>query len=333
MTQTLLVTGGAGFIGSHFVEARIAAGDKVIVIDALTYAGNMQNLASLANHPNFLFFKERIESEQIIYGLLEKYQPTMLFNFAAESHVDLSISNPREFMDTNILGTYHLLEATRRHQHHGHHLRFIQISTDEVFGALGTQGYFTENTPYQPSSPYSASKAAADHLVSAWSHTYKLDTIITHCTNNYGTRQYPEKLIPHMITKALHEENLPIYGDGLQIRDWIHVSDHCHGIWLAATKGKSGEHYGFGGHTEKTNLWMVETICTELDKHQPRANGTSYHRLKTHVTDRPGHDRRYAFDDSKSQQTLGYHPKRTLEEALPETIGWYIKQHQQERAA
>ncbi|MGB1539413.1 MAG: dTDP-glucose 4,6-dehydratase, partial [Rickettsiales bacterium] len=310
MTKTLLVTGGAGFIGSCFVGQAIAKGYKVVVLDALTYAGHRENLAHLANGDYELAVGD-ICDRAFVEAQFQKHQPQGVVSFAAESHVDNSISGPGAFIETNIIGCYTMLEAARAYWNGladaaKKDFRFVQISTDEVYGSLGPTGKFTEETAMKPNSPYSASKAAGDHLARAWHETYGLPTIVTNCTNNYGPRQHPEKLIPHMITRGLKGDSLPIYGDGKNIRDWIHVEDHSAGVLLALEQGNPGETYCFGGNAEKNNNDVVHTLCAILDALQPRPNGQSYASLIQYVQDRPGHDRRYAIDDSKAERELGF---------------------------
>jgi dTDP-glucose 4,6-dehydratase len=319
--KNILVTGGAGFIGSTFVAQNVARGSKVIVLDALTYAGHKENLDEI--NGDWKLVEGNIMDRPLVERLLREYAIDALLNFAAESHVDNSIEGPKEFIDTNITGTFQLLEAARSYAKEKKDFRFLQVSTDEVYGSLGPTGKFSETTPYAPNSPYSASKAAADHLVRAWHETYGLDTIITHCTNNYGPRQHPEKLIPRMIRCALSGEKLPVYGKGNNIRDWIHVEDHANGVWLALTRGKSGQAYDFGGDAEEENLRLVKKICTILDKKRPKSSG-KYEDQIAFVTDRLGHDMRYAIDDSKSQRELGFTRAYTLEGGLEKTVQWYL---------
>ena len=318
MTKTLLITGGAGFIGSAFVRLATSRGYKVVVLDALTYAGHRENLEGV----DCELVVGDIADRLLVDTLLEKHQPVALLHFAAESHVDNSIASPGEFIATNITGTYILLEASRAYFTRNKDFRYLQVSTDEVFGQLGETGYFSEASPYAPNSPYSASKAAADHLVRAWHHTYGLPTIVTHCSNNYGPRQLPEKLIPVIITKALAGEKLPVYGDGQHVRDWIHVEDHCTGILLALEKGTPGEHYCFGGRAESKNLDLVKLICAYLDKQRPGAK--PYAEQISFVPDRLGHDRRYAIDDSKAEHELGFTRKWSFEPGMQATIDWYL---------
>ncbi|TAE81682.1 MAG: dTDP-glucose 4,6-dehydratase [Alphaproteobacteria bacterium] len=330
--QTYLVTGGAGFIGSTAVAQMVHAGAHVVVVDALTYAGFRENLEWIPSHPHggsYELVEGSITDGALISQLLTRHRPCAIINFAAESHVDNSIESPSQFMHTNIIGTYTMLEAAR---HYWNHLeagekdafRFIQISTDEVYGSLGETGKFHEEYPMQPNSPYSASKAAGDHLARAWFHTYGLPTIITNCTNNYGPRQYPEKLIPLMIHHALAGKDLPIYGDGRNIRDWIHVEDHCMGVLRALTLGTVGESYGFGGNAEKTNMDVVHNICDLLDEIRPRPQGGSYREQIRFVKDRLGHDRRYAIDDSKAIRELGFMRSHDFAHGIRATIAWYL---------
>ncbi len=324
--KKVLITGGAGFIGSHFVELCLRQGCQVLVLDLLTYAGNHANLAHLTG-PFDLMVGDIGDAERV-RQLLEDFRPDAVFNFAAESHVDRSIAGPAAFLHTNIMGTYVLLEEALKYWRMRPELRdfrFVQISTDEVFGALGAEGFFTEQSPYQPNSPYSASKAAADHLVRAWHHTYGLPTLTTHCSNNYGPRQYPEKLIPFMIKSALAGKPLGVYGNGSNVRDWIHVKDHCLGLWQAYKKGEAGANYCFSGHAERTNLDVVKSLCACLDEIAPRAGGGSYSSLITFVTDRLGHDWRYAIDDSCARQKLDFKRRHlNFADGLRDTVRWYV---------
>jgi dTDP-glucose 4,6-dehydratase len=325
--QKLIVTGGAGFIGSCFVAQAVARGQQVLVIDALTYAGHRENLNWIPQiKGGWQLEVANIQDGQKMLEIFRSFQPDAVLNFAAESHVDNSIASPAEFIHTNILGTYALLEAARTYwQESGKQdFRYLQVSTDEIYGSLdlGSPEKFHEETSIKPSSPYSASKAAADHLALAWYHTYGLPTLITNCTNNYGPRQYPEKLIPLMVSHALSGKPLPVYGDGLNVRDWIHVEDHCEGIYLALIKGRLGERYCFGGNAEKKNIEVVQTICQVLQEVQPHQEG--YERLITFVKDRAGHDRRYAMDDSKAVKELGYTRRYQFESGLRQTIEWYL---------
>ena len=329
--KTIIVTGGAGFIGSSFVKLCVDKGLKVVVLDALTYAGHPANLEWISGAGEWELYEGSITDSELMDSLLHKYRPQALLNFAAESHVDNSIESPGEFIDTNIIGTYRLLECARRYwnelpEHEASAFRYLQISTDEIYGSLelNSDEKFTENSQVQPSSPYSASKAAGDHLVNAWHHTYGLPTLLTNCTNNYGPRQHPEKLIPRMISCALNEENLPVYGDGKNVRDWIHVEDHCRGIFAALTQGEAGGRYCFGGNAERNNLDVVTTICRTLDKLKPRAMSQNYASLIRFVQDRAGHDRRYAMDDSNARAKLDYTNEYTFDAGLEQTIQWYL---------
>ena len=310
----ILVTGGAGFIGSNFVRMVLSEHKDVLVVnlDKLTYAGNLENLAGFIDNGNHKFVRGDICDGKLVEGLVKEYGIEGIINFAAESHVDRSIAEPGIFIDTNVTGTLSLLRVALETGLE----RFIQISTDEVYGALGPEGKFTEQTPVSPNSPYSASKAAADHLVKAFGHTWGLKYNITRCSNNYGEYQFPEKMIPLMINNALNDKELPVYGDGLYVRDWLYVYDHCTAVWEVLTKGKPGEVYNIGGNNEKTNLEVIGLILEQLGKPES---------LITHVTDRPGHDRRYAIDSSKAMSELGWAPSVTFEEGLKKTIGWYLE--------
>ncbi len=335
MTRNLLVTGGAGFIGSTFVSQAVGRGDQVIVLDALTYAGNIENLSWIKGKGSFTLIQGNICNKDLVLKLLHENKIDALINFAAESHVDNSISASDIFIQTNINGTHSLLEAARVYfnslsYEEKNKFRYVQISTDEVYGdlELDEEKKFSEKMPYKPSSPYSASKAAADHLVQAWHTTYGLPTIITNCSNNYGPRQFPEKLIPRMISCALTDKDLPIYGDGKNVRDWIHVEDHCSGIMLALEKGIAGEKYCFGGNAEKSNIDLVNLLCETLDKIEPKRNGQSYKAQISFVKDRAGHDRRYAIDDSKAENELGFKRKYNFGDGLKDTVSWYLKKHE-----
>jgi dTDP-glucose 4,6-dehydratase len=313
MAHKILVTGGAGFIGSNFIRSlfrNVQDGMKIVNLDALTYAGNPENLKDIENNPNYKFVHGRIEDSKLIRELIEHEKIDGIINFAAESHVDRSIMEARPFIETNINGTLTLLEASRDLNIK----RFLQISTDEVYGSLGPGGFFTEETQLDPKSPYSASKAAADHLVMAFVNTYKIDALITRCSNNYGPFQFPEKLIPLMVLNALEDKPLPVYGDGLNVRDWIHVDDHCEGIWAVFENGKSGEVYNIGGRAEKPNIEIIKMILKILDKPET---------LIEFVKDRPGHDRRYAIDSTKIEKELAWKTKIKLEDGLRDTIRWY----------
>jgi dTDP-glucose 4,6-dehydratase len=331
--KTILVTGGAGFIGSNFVlEWVTQSRDKIINLDLLTYAGNINNLSSIKNNLNHVFIQGNIADEILISDLLKHYKPWAIINFAAESHVDRSISNPSAFIHTNIIGTYNLLESTRKYfdnltNEERKTFRLLHVSTDEVYGSLkNSDPAFTEESNYKPNSPYSASKASSDHLVRAWFHTYGLPTIITNCSNNYGPYQFPEKLIPLIITNALSGNDLPIYGDGQNIRDWLFVTDHCSAIINVLEKGTPGECYNIGGNNEKTNIEVVNIICSLLDELAPQyQNGlSSYSKLINFVKDRQGHDRRYAINSSKIQRELGWQPKETFETGIAKTVKWYL---------
>ncbi len=328
--KSILVTGAAGFIGSNFVELALSKGHKVVGYDALTYAGHLETLEPFKSNPGFTFVKGNILDLELSLKTLKEHQIDWVAHFAAESHVDKSISGPGAFIETNLNGTFSLLSASRTYfeslsgpKKEG--FRFLHVSTDEVFGELGPTGKFSEATPYAPNSPYSASKAGSDLLVRAWHHTYGLPTLITNCSNNYGPRQFPEKLIPHMIFCALQGKPLPVYGKGENIRDWIHVKDHSRGILQALEGGKPGETYCFGGNSERKNLEVVHALCRVLNELRPRAGGAKYEELITFVTDRPGHDFRYAIDDSKAQRELGYvHEFKSFEVGLRATVEWYL---------
>lgn len=327
--MNLLVTGAAGFIGSSFVRQALKNQHRLVILDALTYAGHMENLNGILKTGSVDFVAGNIQNRELALKTLKEFNIDAVVNFAAESHVDNSISGPKAFMETNILGTFEMLEASRAYVNENSSkkdkFRFVHVSTDEVFGSLGDEGKFHETYPYQPNSPYSASKAASDHLVRAWFHTYKLQTILTNCSNNYGPRQFPEKLIPVMILNCLKEKKLPVYGNGSNIRDWIHVDDHARGVLLALEKGQPGESYCFGGNSERNNLQVVTEICKNLDKIRPRANGKSYTDLIDFVQDRAGHDWRYAIDDSKAQKELGFERQyKNFEDGLVDTIKWYL---------
>ncbi|CAD1795754.1 dTDP-glucose 4,6-dehydratase [Xanthomonas euroxanthea] len=326
---TWLVTGGAGFIGGNFVLEAVARGVRVINLDALTYAGNLNTLASLEGNADHVFVKGDIGDGALVTRLLQEHQPDAVLNFAAESHVDRSIEGPGAFIQTNVVGTLALLEAVRDYwkalpDARREAFRFLHVSTDEVYGTLGETGKFTETTPYAPNSPYSASKAASDHLVRAFHHTYGLPVLTTNCSNNYGPYHFPEKLIPLVIAKALAGEPLPVYGDGKQVRDWLFVSDHCEAIRTVLVKGRVGETYNVGGNSERQNIEVVQAICALLDQHRPRADGKPRASQITHVTDRPGHDRRYAIDASKLKNELGWEPAYTFEQGIAQTVAWYL---------
>ena len=329
--MTILVTGGAGFIGSNFVLDWLAGSDETVInLDKLTYAGNLQNLASLAGDARHVFVQGDIGDATLVAQLLNKHQPRAVLNFAAESHVDRSILGPGEFIQTNILGTFNLLEAVRAYwgaldATAKSAFRLLHVSTDEVYGSLAkADPAFTETHRYEPNSPYSASKAASDHLVRAYHHTYGLPVLTTNCSNNYGPFHFPEKLIPLMIVNAQASLPLPVYGDGQQIRDWLYVKDHCSAIRRVLEAGRLGEVYNIGGWNEKPNLDIVHTVCALLDELKPRADGQSYRAQITYVTDRPGHDRRYAIDARKLEQELGWKPAETFETGIRKTVRWYL---------
>lgn len=329
--KTVLVTGGAGFIGSTFVAQAIGRGQNVIVLDALTYAGKPSNLEWI-KPSNYKLIEGNISDGRLVRDLLHEYNIDTIINFAAESHVDNSISKPVAFIETNIVGTYVLLEAAREYWNSlstrkKDCFRFLHVSTDEVYGELGETGKFNEDTAMKPNSPYSASKAASDHLVHAWFATYGLPAIVTNCSNNYGPRQHSEKLIPITITNAINGKKLPVYGDGKNIRDWIHVEDHCNGIELAITAGLPGETYCFGGNCELRNIEIVTKICQILDRIRPSRTGKPYESQIEFVKDRLGHDYRYAIDDSKARDKLGFHHQHDFDSGLLSTVEWYIKQH------
>lgn len=328
--KTWLVTGGAGFIGSNFVRYALEQGEATVInLDKLTYAGNLNSLASVLDNPGHIFVRGGIEDRALVKRLLEEYQPDAVVNLAAESHVDRSIDGPGEFIQTNIVGTFELLEAVRAYWYKldgdkRKSFRFLHVSTDEVYGSLGPAGFFTEESPYAPNSPYSASKAASDHLVRAYHRTYGLPALITNCSNNYGPYQFPEKLIPLMILSALEGKPLPVYGDGKNIRDWLYVLDHCNAVRTVLEKGRVGESYNIGGNSEKKNIEVVENICNLLDEMCPRGDGLSYRRQITFVADRPGHDRRYAIDAGKIKRELGWAPSESFETGLRKTVRWYL---------
>ena len=327
----ILVTGGAGFIGANFILDWLSASDEpVLNLDKLTYAGNLENLAALQGDPRYAFVQGDIGDQALVDRLLAQHRPRAIVNFAAESHVDRSIHGPGEFIQTNIVGTFSLLESVRAYyatldDTERAAFRFLHVSTDEVYGSLEKDApAFSETNRYEPNSPYSASKAASDHLVRAYHHTYGLPVVTTNCSNNYGPWQFPEKLIPLMIANALAGKPLPIYGDGQQIRDWLYVSDHCVAIRRVLEAGRLGETYNIGGWNEKPNLDIVHAICDLLGELRPRADGKSYREQITYVTDRPGHDRRYAIDATKIERELGWRPAETFETGIRKTIQWYL---------
>ena len=326
----ILVTGGAGFIGSAVVRQFINETDATVInVDKLTYAGNLESVAEVAESPRYRFERVDICDATAVRRLFAEHRPDAVMHLAAESHVDRSIDGPAQFIETNIVGTYTLLEAAREYWNalpaaEKAGFRFHHISTDEVYGSLGADGYFTEETPYQPNSPYSASKAASDHLVRAWHHTYGLPVVTTNCSNNYGPYHFPEKLIPLVIIKAMRGESLPVYGKGDNIRDWLYVEDHARALRLVLEKGRLGETYNIGGHNERTNLHVVQTICALLDELLPQSTHRPHARLITFVADRPGHDQRYAIDAGKIERELGWRPQESFESGLRKTVQWYL---------
>ena len=329
--MTILVTGGAGFIGSNFVLDWLAQSDEPVVnLDKLTYAGNLENLASLQSDARHVFVQGDLGDRTLVDALLVQHRPRAVLHFAAESHVDRSIHGPEDFIQTNIVGTFRLLEAVRAYwsalpADEKNAFRFLHVSTDEVYGTLSKDDPpFAETHPYEPNSPYSASKAASDHLVRAWHHTYGLPVLTTNCSNNYGPYHFPEKLIPLMIVNALAGKPLPVYGDGLQVRDWLYVKDHCSAIRRVLEAGQLGETYNIGGWNEKPNIEIVHTVCALLDELRPKADGGSYTTQITHVQDRPGHDRRYAIDARKIERELGWKPAETFETGIRKTVQWYL---------
>ena len=328
--MTILVTGCAGFIGSNFVHHWLSSSNEPLVnLDFLTYAGNLANLARVKNDDRHIFVRGDIGDQILVAQLLEKYQPRAVVNFAAESHVDRSIRGPGDFIGTNVVGTLNLLECVRAHLTHLPEqqpaFRFLHVSTDEVYGSLApTDAPFEEGDAFHPNSPYSASKAASDHLVRAWHHTYGLPVLTINCSNNYGPYQFPEKLIPLVILNALANKSLPLYGDGKQIRDWLYVKDHCHAIFRVLQEGRVGDTYNVGGKSEKTNIEVVTSVCGVLDELQPRPDGISYAKQISFVKDRPGHDRRYAINTHKIEQELGWKPDETFNSGIRKTVQWYL---------
>jgi len=326
---TWIVTGGAGFIGGNFVLKAVADGVRIVNLDALTYAGNRDTLASLHGNPGHVFVQGDIGDQALVARLLAEHRPDAVVNFAAESHVDRSIDGPGAFVQTNVVGTLALLEASRDYWKSlqgeaADAFRFLHVSTDEVYGSLGDSGKFTETTAYAPNSPYSASKAASDHLVRAFHHTYGLPVLTTNCSNNYGPYQFPEKLIPLVIAKAIAGEPLPVYGDGRNVRDWLYVGDHCTAIRAVLERGRVGETYNVGGDAERENIEVVNVICALLDERRPREDGKPRNSQITYVKDRPGHDRRYAIDASKLESELGWTPAHSFEQGIAETVDWYL---------
>ncbi|XCF06513.1 dTDP-glucose 4,6-dehydratase [Tamlana crocina] len=333
--MVILVTGGAGFIGANFIHYYLSTNSsiRIVNLDKLTYAGNLGNLEEVKNHPNYSFVKGDICDRRLIEELFDKYDFNGVIHFAAESHVDNSIKDPSAFVNTNVLGTFNLLDVAKNHWmespqqvKEGHvNSRFLHISTDEVYGTLGSEGLFTEQTPYAPNSPYSASKASSDFLVRSYYHTYGMNVVTTNCSNNYGPKQHDEKLIPTIIRKAINDEEIPIYGDGKNIRDWLYVEDHFKGIELAFKKGKAGETYNIGGNNERNNLYIANSICEILDDIRPK--NKPYKAQITFVKDRPGHDFRYAIDASKIENDLGWRAKENFESGIKKTIEWYLKKY------
>lgn len=331
--QAILVTGGAGFIGSNYLELVLQRSDATLVnLDKLTYAGDLRNLDFAKGNPNYHFVEGDICDRLLLDELFKQYNFTRVVHFAAESHVDNSISNPDAFVQTNIVGTHRLLQVAYHHWMDGpnsfkpgyENARFLHVSTDEVYGTLGPEGLFSETTPYAPNSPYSASKAASDMLARSYFHTYGFPVVTTNCSNNYGPNQHREKLIPTIIRSAINDQPIPIYGDGKNIRDWLYVADHCRGVDLALNKGRLGETYNIGGENERTNLYIAEHICDLLDKKVPRQDSRSYREQISFVTDRPGHDFRYAIDASKIKSELGWQPQEHFESGMDKTLDWYL---------
>lgn len=325
----ILLTGGAGFIGSALVRELLSRGDEVLVVDKLTYAGVEASLSEVADHPRFRFLKADIGDAAAMFGAFDDFQPDRVAHLAAETHVDRSIDGPAVFIQTNVVGTQVLLDQALAYWRGltgpaREAFRFLHVSTDEVFGSLGAEGRFNEATPYDPRSPYSASKAASDHLVRAWGHTFGLPVVISNCSNNYGPRQFPEKLIPTLILKALAGEPLPIYGDGSNVRDWLHVDDHSRALGLMLERAEPGRTYCVGGDAERTNLQVAAAVCAALDELEPRADGRPHAEAIILVTDRPGHDRRYAIDAAKIRAELGWRPEASFEQGVARTVAWYL---------
>lgn len=330
----VVVTGGAGFIGSAVIRQLIHTTNATVInVDKLTYAGNLESLNEVHDHPRYFFERVDICDVKEVSKIFRVFAPDAVMHLAAESHVDRSIEGPSEFVQTNVVGTSVLLEVARGYwseldEARKQRFRFHHVSTDEVYGSLGESGYFTEQTPYHPNSPYSASKASSDHLVNAWHRTYGLPVVITNCSNNYGPYQFPEKLIPLMILNGLEGKPLPVYGQGDNVRDWLYVEDHACALWLVLTMGRVGETYAIGGHNEKTNLQVVQSLCAHLDDLAPHLRGRSYSSLITYVEDRPGHDKRYAINASKIEQELDWKPDQTFESGLRKTVQWYLDNQQ-----
>jgi len=328
--QSYLVTGGAGFIGSNLVRRLVSAGHRVMNIDKLTYAGNLASLADVSGNANYEFVQADIADEAAMCGLVSRFRPDRIMHLAAESHVDRSIDGPLEFVRTNVMGTATLLFAAHAYwvtlgAEEKSKFRFLHVSTDEVFGSLGETGYFTETTPYDPHSPYSASKASSDHMARAWADTYGLPVVVTNCSNNYGPNQFPEKLIPVVILKALRGEEIPVYGKGENIRDWLHVHDHCDALVTVAENGRPGQTYNIGGDNELKNIDLVRMLCSHLDTLKPREDGRGYAEQIAFVSDRPGHDLRYAVDASKIHRELGWQPAWEAEQGFLDTVKWYLE--------
>tara|TARA_Y100000590_G_scaffold20022_2_gene23404 strand:+ start:17153 stop:18178 length:1026 start_codon:yes stop_codon:yes gene_type:complete len=324
----IIITGGSGFIGSNFIIKQLMTNKHSLLnIDKLTYAGISENLISAKKDRNYKFVNGDIRDKNLIYEIINSFKPDAIINFAAESHVDRSIDSPMDFIQTNVVGTANLINEAYIYWEKSNNkkFRFLHISTDEVYGSLGDSGFFDELTPYNPSSPYSASKASSDHIVRAWFHTYKMPILITNCSNNYGPYQFPEKLIPLIITNCINEIELPVYGDGLNVRDWIYVEDHCEAIMNVLNNGVPGETYNIGANKEIRNIEIINKICSILDIKKPRKNKKSYKKLIKYIKDRPGHDYRYAIDSSKIRENLGWKPKETFESGIHKTIDWYIK--------
>jgi len=324
--KNIIVTGGCGFIGSNFIISQIKnTNNKILNLDKLTYAGNINNLKAIDKHKNYSFIKGDITDYKCVQSIFNELKPDSLINFAAESHVDRSIDSPNKFINTNVIGTLNLLECSRQYYNKNKNFKFLHVSTDEVYGSLKKSGLFTEKTPYNPSSPYAASKASSDHLVKAWGKTYDLPVLITNCSNNYGPFQFPEKLIPLIISNCIDNKPLPIYGTGNNIRDWLYVSDHCSAIQSVLNNGKIGETYNIGGNNEIKNIDIVKNICKTLDKLRPREKKSSYTELITFVKDRPGHDFRYAINSSKIINDLNWNPIESFETGIYKTIKWYLE--------
>ena len=325
--MNILVTGGCGFIGSAVVRQAIAADHEVINLDALTYAACEDNVASVADHPNYVFEKADIRDAEALQRIFTKHRPDAVMHLAAESHVDRSIDGPADFIATNVVGTFNMLETAREYwvsSGKPDRFRFHHVSTDEVYGSLDAEGLFTEDTAYDPRSPYSASKASSDHFVRAWHETYGLPIVVTNCSNNYGPYHFPEKLVPVVILKAIRGQDIPVYGKGENVRDWLYVEDHADALLRVLEAGENGRTYNIGGENERTNLALVETICEILDRARPRKDGKPYSQQITFVADRPGHDLRYAIDPTRIRQELGWRPSVTVEEGLEKTVAWYL---------